>query len=147
MNNNFWGSNDISNASEEEEFFTALVQKALTQKNSDFDFIRSWPHRVAVKTYLTGIQSVITAFAKLVDSTYETYITQVNSNTQDLQLILALKQFKQCLDYYRKEADIVYDMLDEYWSYIWSGHILDTLVGKPRAEDDLVDHREFWNGK
>ena len=147
MNNNFWGSDDSNNISEGEEFFTALVQKALTQKNSDFDFIRSWSHRVAVKTYLAGIQSVITAFAKLVDSTYETYITQVNSNTQDLQLILALKQFKQCLDYYNKEADIVYDMLDEYWSYIWSGHILDTLVGKLRSEEDLVDHREFWNGK
>ena len=61
---------------------------------------------------------MISAFDKLVNSTYETYITQVNNNTQDLQLILALKQFKQCLEYYNKEAEVVYDMLDEYRSYI-----------------------------
>lgn len=32
-------------------------------------------------------------------------------------------------------------MLDEYRAYIFSGHILDTLLGNPRAEKDLFDHR------
>jgi hypothetical protein len=32
-------------------------------------------------------------------------------------------------------------MLDEYRSYIFGGHVWDTLVGNIRKEEDLVDYR------
>jgi hypothetical protein len=38
--------NKLKNVTEGEEFFTTLVQKALTSKNSDFEFLRCWQDRV-----------------------------------------------------------------------------------------------------
>jgi hypothetical protein len=32
-------------------------------------------------------------------------------------------------------------MLDEYRSYIFGGHIWDTLVGNDRTDEDCVDYR------
>jgi hypothetical protein len=32
-------------------------------------------------------------------------------------------------------------MLEEYSEYVLSGHVIDTLVGKYRPDDDLWDHR------
>lgn len=38
---NFFNDIDISSDKPEEEFFTGLVERALTGKQSDFEFIRS----------------------------------------------------------------------------------------------------------
>lgn len=71
-----------------------------------------------MKTYQSGTAAVIKIFTNLYKSTYKIYISQITAGTQDLQTILALKQFKQCLAFYEKEYKIVSDMLDEYWEYI-----------------------------
>jgi hypothetical protein len=92
--------------------------------------------------------AVIQIFKNLCDSTYKTYLNQIQSGDQDLQTLLALKQFKQCVSYYQREKEIAADMLDEYWAYIFSGHIIDTLVGNVRKEEDLMDYRgRGSNGK
>jgi predicted alpha-1,6-mannanase (GH76 family) len=142
--------NDLNNSppTGEEEFFSELVTRALTSKQSNFEFIRSWRERLAVKVQRFQTEAVVKVFKNLYDATYKTYIDQVTIGNQDLQTILALKQFKQCLKYYEREWEIAQEMLDEHWSYIWCGHLLDTLVGNYRPDQDLVDHRRRGkNGK
>jgi hypothetical protein len=56
-----------------------------------------------------------------------------------------LKQFKQCVEYYQKEKVLVEDILNEHAEYVWSGHVLDTLVGNYRPDEDLWDHRGRGN--
>ncbi len=145
---NFFNDIDISSAKTEEQFFTDLVERAIKGKQSDFEFIRSWPERTAVKTYQFGIAAIIRIFTDLYNSTYKTYVSQVAAGTQDLQTLLALKQFKQCLVFYKTEQQIAADMIKEYWEYIWNWHIIDTLIGNYREEKDLWDHRgKKPNGK
>lgn len=139
--NSFFNDIDLSTDKTGEEFFTTLVDRALTGKQSDFEFIRSLQERFAVKTYRFGVEAVIKIFRNLYDSTYKTYVSQVKSGNQDLQTLLALKQFRQCLKFYEKERDIARDMIDEYWEYILSWHIIDTLIGNYRPLEDLWDHR------
>ena len=145
---NFFNDIDLSSNKTEETFFTDLVNRALNGKQSDFEFIRSWAERIAVKTYKYGVSAVIRIFRNLYDSTYKTYISQVESGTQDLQTILALKQFKQCLGFYTREEQVARDMLKEHSEYIWNWHIIDTFIGNYRPEEDLWDHRgKKPNGK
>jgi hypothetical protein len=94
-----------------------------------------------VKEYIRGANIVATIFSNLISTTEKVYLEQIATGTQDLGVILALKQFIQCRDYYYKESEVAYDMLDEYKCYVWSGHIIDTLVGNTRREEDLVDYR------
>ena len=140
MDNFFEDIDPFSNKTEE-KFFTDLVERAVKGKQSDFEFIRSWQERTAVKTYQIGVAAIIRIFNNLCDSTYKTYLKQIQTGSQDLQTILALKQFKQCLAFYKMEYKITADMIKEYSEYIWNGHIIDTLLGNYRAEKDLWDHR------
>lgn len=138
--NNFFNNIDLPSTKTEEKFFTDLVERATTGKQSTFEFIRSWQERTAVKTYRVGLAAVIQMFKNLYNSTYKTYLSQIAAGTQDLQTLLALKQFKQCLAFYEREAEITRDMIKEYWEYIWNWHIIDTLIGNYREEKDLWDH-------
>ena len=139
--NNFFNDIDTSSAKTEEQFFTDLVERAVKGKQSNFEFIRSWQERTAVKTYQIGIAAIIRIFTNLYSSTYKTYVSQVARGMQDLETLLALKQFKQCLVFYEREYEVALDMIEEYWEYIWNWHIIDTLIGNYRDEKDLWDHR------
>jgi hypothetical protein len=121
--------------------FLSIMKKALTGKQSDFELVKSWSERCIVKDYIRGVNTVITIFTNLEKKTYKTYLDQIDSGTQDLGVILAIKQFNQCKKFYKRELDVALDMLDEYNCYVWSGHILDTLVGNRRKEEDLIDYR------
>ena len=138
---NFFNDMDLSSDKAVEECFTNLVEWARKGKQSDFKFIRSWQERTIVKAYRFEIAAIIRFFKNLCEATYKAYLSQIAAGTQDLQTILALKQFKQCLAFYEREFEITRDMIKEYWEYIWNWHIIDTLVGNYRAEEDLWDHR------
>lgn len=137
---NFNQKDDI-NHEEIEEMFTELVKKALTSKQSDFKFLTCWQDRIIAKEYIKGLFTTIEFFNNLINTSTKLYLEQIKTGTQDLGLILSIKQFHQCVQYYQKERAIAEDMLAEYRSYIWGGHVWDTLVGNIRKEEDMVDYR------
>ena len=140
---NLWPHNDIDEEMLEQgaEMFTELVKKAMEGKNSDFRFITCWADRAVVKEYISNVDVVIRIFADAETTSLKLYYPQIEEGTQDLGLMLSIKQFNQCRKYYQKEREIAEDMLAEYRSYIWGGHVWDTLVGNIRKEEDMVDYR------
>lgn len=128
-----------------EEDFLELVHRALDSKHSNFEFLRSAQDRTSAKIVRFSYATVSKMFKKLYDSTYKIYIKQVELGEQDVETLMALKQFKICTEFYDDEAKIVDDMLDEYSEYLFSGHLLDMLLGRIRPEEDLWDHRRRGN--
>ena len=126
---------------QQEELFNTLVQKALKGEQSESRFIVCWQDRNVVREYIRGTTATVQMFNNLITNLTKVYVDQIEKNTQDLGIMLSLKQFYTCKDYYQKEREIAEDMLDEYRSYIWGGHIWDTLVGNTRKEEDMVDYR------
>ena len=126
---------------QQEELFTTLVQKALKGEQSEFRFIVCWQDRNIVRDYIRGTTATVQVFDSLITNLTKVYVDQIEKNAQDLGIMLSLKQFYTCKDYYQKEREIAEDMLDEYRSYIFGGHIWDTLVGNTRKEEDMVDYR------
>ena len=98
-----------------------------------------------MKTIQFATITVTKMFKKLYDSTSKTYLTQVAEGNPDLETLMALKQFKICMDFYRDETKILDDMLLEYTEYVLSGHVIDTLVGNIRPDEDLYDYRGRGN--
>lgn len=125
--------------------FLELVHRALDSKHSNFEFLRSAQDRMGAKIIRFSYATVSKMFKKLYNSTYKMYLKQVELGDQDIETLMALKQFKHCMEFYGDEAKIVDDMLDEYSEYIFSGHILDMLLGRIRSEEDLWDHRGRGN--
>lgn len=133
----------IKNAKESEKLFIQLMEKALTNEHSTFEFLRCWSDREVIKQYVYNVSAVITMFKNLEKTAYKTYLKQIESSTQDLQVVLVLKQFNQCKRYYQKEKEIAKDMLEEYKAYVFGGHLWDTLVGNIRTDEDCVDYRNL----
>ena len=121
--------------------FAELLTKALSGDNSKFELISSEGMWNATRIIAHATKKVVKLFKNLVKNSEETYCEQIRAGEQDLEMLLACLQFRVCLDFYEKELETAKDMLREYRAYVTSGHIIKTILGIPRAEEDMVDYR------
>ena len=124
--------------------FEELVKKALKGKQSDFEFIRTYEMCKVARYYKISTKRVSKAFKTLYKKLMKTYAKDILVGEQKLEMLMSMKQFEICYNYYRKECEIAKDMLQEYHSYLFSGHIFDQLVlNGVRSDDDCIDYREL----
>ena len=124
--------------------FEELVKKALKGKQSDVEFIRTYEMCKVARYYKTSTKRVSKAFKILYKKLMKTYAKDILTGEQKLEMLMSMKQFEICYDYYKKEYELAKDMLSEYRAYLSSGHIFDQLVlNSVRPDDDCVDYREL----
>ena len=124
--------------------FEELVKKALKGKQSDFEFIRTYEMCKVARYYKISVKKVSKVFKTLYKKLTKTYAKDIMADEQKLEMLMSMKQFKICYDYYKKEYELAKDMLSEYRAYLTSGHIFDQLVCNAiRSDDDCVDYRKL----
>ena len=129
---------------DQEKFFEAVVKKALSGKHSDFEFIRTYEDCKTARLYKISVKKVSKVFKTLYKKLMKTYAKDIMTDEQKLEMLMSMKQFKICHDYFEKECEIAKDMLSEYRAYLTSGHIFDQLImNGVRSEDDCVDYRKL----
>ena len=82
-------------------------------------------------------------FENVRKASLEVYIKQIQDGFNELTTLYDYKQFTRCCEYYQKELQIAKSMKSEYFTYIFKGHIIDTILGVPRKDSDCIDHRFF----
>ena len=124
--------------------FEELVKKALEGKQSDFEFIRTYEMCKTARYYKISVKRVSKVFKALYKKLTKTYTKDIMTDEQKLEMLMSIKQFEICYDYYKKEYELAKDMLSEYRAYLTSGHIFDQLVmNGVRSDDDCVDYRKL----
>ena len=124
--------------------FEELVKKALKGKQSDFEFIRTYEMCKVARYYKISVKRVSKTFKTLYKKLMKTYAKDILTGEQKLEMLMSMKQFEICYDYYKKEYELAKDMLSEYHAYLTSGHIFDQLVlNDVRSDDECVDYREL----
>ena len=124
--------------------FEELVKKALKGKQSDFEFIRTYEMCKVARYYKISVKRVYKTFKTLYKKLMKTYAKDILTGEQKLEMLMSMKQFEICYDYYKKEYELAKDMLSEYRAYLSSGHIFDQLVlNNIRSDDECVDYREL----
>ena len=127
------------------ELAEQLIQRAKKGDHSNFEFIRSLEEYAAAKMIKKALKKVVKSFDTPKNNLYRAHVKSVQEGEDELNVILAFSELVQVVNFYSDEIGIVSDMIDEYVSYVHSGHIWDTLVGNYRKEEDLVDHRKvMW---
>ena len=130
--------------SEDEKFFEAVMKKALSGKHSDFEFIRTYEACETARLYKISVKRLSKVFKNLYKKLMKSYAKDIMTDEQKLEMLMSMKQFKICHDYFEKEREIAKDMLSEYHAYLTSGHIFDQLVmNGVRSDDDCVDYRKL----
>ena len=123
--------------------FEELVKKALKGKQSDFEFIRTYEMCKVARYYKISVKRVYKTFKTLYKKLMKTYAKDILTGEQKLEMLMSMKQFEICYDYYKKEYELAKDMLSEYRAYLLSGHIFDQLVlNNVRPDDECVDYRK-----
>ena len=126
------------------EIFSELVKKALKGKQSNFEFIRTYEMCKVARYYKISVKRVYKTFKTLYKKLMKTYAKDILTGEQKLEMLMSMKQFEICYDYYKKEYELAKDMLSEYRAYLSSGHIFDQLVlNNVRSDDECVDYREL----
>ena len=129
---------------DQEKFFEAVVKKALSGKHSDFEFIRTYEACKTARLYKISVKRLSKVFKNLYKKLVKSYAKDIMTDEQKLEMLMSMKQFKICYDYFEKEREIAKDMLSEYRAYLTSGHIFDQLVmNGVRSDDDCVDYRKL----
>ena len=129
---------------DQEKFFEAVVKKALSGKHSDFEFIRTYEACETARLYKTSVKRLSKVFKNLYKKLMKTYAKDIMADEQKLEMLMSMKQFEICYDYYKKEYELAKDMLSEYHAYLTSGHIFDQLImNGVRSDDDCVDYRKL----
>ena len=130
--------------SEDEKFFEAVMKKALSGKHSDFEFIRTYEACKTARLYKISVKRLSKVFKNLYKELMKNYAKDIMTDEQKLEMLMSMKQFKICHDYFEKECEIAKDMLSEYHAYLTSGHIFDQLVmNGVRSDNDCVDYRKL----
>ena len=125
-------------------FFEAVVKKALGGKQSDFEFIRTYEACKTARLYKASVKRLSKVFKNLYKKLMKTYAKDIMTDEQKLEMLMSMKQFKVCYNYFKKECEIAKDMLSEYRAYLSSGHIFDQLVlNSVRPDDECVDYRKL----
>lgn len=125
------------------KLFDDLVNKALTNSHTQFQFIGSWDEYKALKAYTKGTKKIIKYFEELLAQAVNFYAREIKIGHFGLQNPVQVFKLRVCRDFYIKELSILKDMKSEYWAYVWGGHVWDTLVGNHRLEEDEIDFRKL----
>ena len=134
----------IESSEDAKKVFEELVKKALEGKHSDFEFIRTYETCKVARYYKIGVKRVYKTFKTLYKKLMKTYVKDIFTGEQKLEMLMSIKQFEICYRYYEKECEIAKDMLDEYYTYLTNGHMFDQLVmNGVRSDDDCVDYRKL----
>ena len=134
----------IESSEDQKKFFEAVVKKALSGKHSDFEFIRTYEACKTARLYKISVKRLSKVFKNLCKKLMKTYAKDIMTDGQKLEMLMSMKQFKICRDYFEKECEIAKDMLDEYYTYLTNWHMFDQLVmNGVRSDDDCVDYRKL----
>ena len=118
-----------------------LMKHALNGKSTEFQLIPSNDMYTATKLFANGVKKVIRMFRDLAKTSGLIYSDSILKEKTDLRLLLEHMQYKQCQKFYEEELKVAKSMLKEYRAYVFSGHVLKTILNMPRAEADMVDYR------
>lgn len=130
------------NEQDTKELTETLVTRALANDHSQFIFLTSPLDLKAAWRVKKSLKSVTNSFKQMAARIMRDYISSVDTEQENLNLLLSYIQLTRCVEFYVEETKLLTDMISEYLCYILSGHVLDALVLRiSRPEADWIDWR------
>jgi hypothetical protein len=136
-------NNTAMSTTDQEELFKLLTEKALTDEHNAWEFIKNPTEWSLMRKTKAGLYKVIELYERVYKKVYQEYCKQVSKNVHDFTMLVALKQYQHCIDFYTQELATTLDMLEEYQAYLWQGHFFTQFVyQRDREVWHMWDHRQ-----
>lgn len=121
----------------------ALLKRATAGEHSKFEYIRSLDELAATRKFKHAIKMLVKQFSNITEDLFKKYFKSIEEDNTSLQQLYAAKKTAKVVEFYKDEIAIADDMIDEYYAYLRSGHIIDSFLGIRRADQDLRDFRKI----
>lgn len=123
-----------------------IIENALRGEHSEFVFIRNFSQYLEAGFCIKDRKNIIKALKLIKKDIYSrlNYLTKTADEawlTEEFPFMLMLKKIEVAVKFYEEDISILKSMKNEYINYIFSGHIVDFLIGNERPDEDLFDHR------
>ena len=125
------------------EAFNMLLHRALKEEPTEFKLIAHHSEYKAYKKMRDGVSKAAKIFQNLATQILCVYIEDTKQGKQDINSLLACREFYKCRDFYLHEHYVVDDMIKEYQCYLRWGHRLGSWLGLPRLAKDMTDYRRI----
>lgn len=125
------------------ELLVNLIDQAETSKNVEFRYIRSWKEYREVHKAYKYKKAVTKLLQASAETIFKKYCKEVSKQSGQFNKLLVYRSIALAADFYTKDVEIIYDMLDEYETYLITGNFLDLLTGSQRPFNKFWDHRSL----
>lgn len=108
-----------------------LIDKALSNVHEEIGEIRTLSALIAAKAIYAATKQVYKNFKKSMNNMLKAYkLSFTLAPTEDnFDILLTYKCMQHCTKYYKEECQNILNALDDCYNYIFSGHLMDFLMG------------------
>jgi len=120
-----------------------LIERVAKKEHTKAELIRTRDGLAAAKVLSTALFKISKMFDKLAKQSLEKYIEEIDDTRMQLNAVQQLctyRDFLACKRFYLVEKGIIDRIIYEYNVYVNSGHLIDSMLGNERPEEDLYDY-------
>ena len=131
-----------NNNSDNVKLLKELLVKVENKEHLEWEFVVSifdWFDKLRLKA---AIKHLLKGFNKTIRVLVKTQCHNIKNSIPSFEITYTIKQFLDIVNFYKEELKILDDMFAEFRQYVLKGHILDTILGNIRQEEDLHDYRK-----
>jgi hypothetical protein len=121
----------VMNYKDSEQVLLAIIEQAKAEP-SKFRFIVSLAdYRYCLNLY-RSTKLVLRILKTASKNLFKAYCKDVTSGISDFTQLVAYEELADIISFYEIELQTIYNMLDEYEEYLWSGNLFYALMGGER---------------
>lgn len=117
------------NNTDDQKLLAELVKRAETGEHIKFDYIKSWSEYKSRKLSVKATEMLIKSLSRSADNLLKRYCKNVELGQADVTTLFVRDVLLRTREFYEKELEILFDMLDEYDAYLKGGlSIFDNIL-------------------
>jgi hypothetical protein len=119
------------------ELLLDLIDKARIGEHTKFEQLRFFREYAGGRITYSATKKVIEVLEDSAKNLFKKYCKAVKRRQADVNLILAYKQLRQAVDFYKEEQKILRDILVDYENWLLDGNLLKAFL--------FGEERDTWN--
>lgn len=125
------------------DFMSTIIEHAQSKRFTEFHFIHNWSEYRFYKGKYRTFKFLIKALLKSSNKLFRSYCDEVINGTANFTRLLAYNQMQHVIAFYQQEVATLCNMIYEYEAYLTAGNFLYAFLGGGRADEHLVDFRDW----
>lgn len=124
------------------DLLTELINELVVEQNfTKFQLLRNIYQRNEIKRRYIQIKFCRKLLKSSASAALKGYLNGLEEDQDQFESLVAYHDTNTIIEALSREMRGLLDILDEFYEYTLSGHILNVLLGNDRADEDLRDFR------